>query len=117
MAVRLLASWRSGTTIVLRPSIKQSASDRIRGAVEVVRGIDGPLDLLPGTVEYPPAGVEPDEVLVELVLVVEMLRKSYRRCRPDAAPFAQAPEAQYLLVPVPLSVTVTLKSLSPFAAE
>src|SRR5450432_3954258 len=76
MALRLLASWRSGTTIVLPPLIKRSASDRIRGAVEVIRGVDRPLDLLPGTVEHPPAGVEPDEVLVELVLVVEVLRKT-----------------------------------------
>src|ERR1022692_3945546 len=76
MPVRLLARWRSRTNIVRRPPINRSSSDGIRGAVEVIRGVDRAFDLLPGTVEHPPAGVEPDEVLVELVLIVEMLRQT-----------------------------------------
>ena len=49
---------------------------RIRGAVEVVGGVDGTLHALAGPVEDLPARVEPDDVLVGLVFVVEVLGKA-----------------------------------------
>jgi hypothetical protein len=45
----------------------------IRCAVEVVGGVYGAFDLLPGSVERLLARVEPSDVLLQLVLVVEML--------------------------------------------
>jgi hypothetical protein len=56
----------------LAPS-NEGASERIGGAVEVVGSVDGPLDLLARAIERPLARVEPSEVLVQLVLVVEVL--------------------------------------------
>jgi len=50
--------------------------ERIRRAVEVVGGVDGTLDLLARSIERPLARVEPSEVLLQLVLVVEVLRKT-----------------------------------------
>jgi hypothetical protein len=54
----------------------ERASEGIRGTVEVVGGVDGTIDLLAGAIERPLARVEPSDVLVQLVLVVEMLGKT-----------------------------------------
>jgi hypothetical protein len=54
----------------------EDPSEGIRGAVEVVGSVDGTLDLLAGSVERPLARVEPSDVLVQLVLVVEVLGKT-----------------------------------------
>jgi hypothetical protein len=51
----------------------EHASEGIGCAVEVVGGVDGTLDLLTGSIEQPLARVEPGDVLVQLMLVVEML--------------------------------------------
>jgi hypothetical protein len=55
------------------PEPNEQASEGIRGAVEVVGGVDGTLDLLASAIERPLARVEPSDVLVQLVLVVEVL--------------------------------------------
>jgi len=54
----------------------ENALERIRRAVEVVRGVDRTFDLLSSAIERLLARAEPSEVLVQLMLVVEVLRKT-----------------------------------------
>ena len=51
-------------------------SARIWRAVEVVRGVDRALDALLSSVKYLLAGVEPDLVGVELMLLAQMRREA-----------------------------------------
>jgi hypothetical protein len=72
MPVRLLSTWPSARSIVSWAA-NEDALERIRGAVEVVGGVDGALNLLARSIERPLACVEPSEVLLQLVLVIEVL--------------------------------------------
>jgi hypothetical protein len=54
----------------------EDALEGIRCAVEVVGGVDGAFDLLSGSVERLLARVEPSDVLLQLVFVVEVLGKT-----------------------------------------
>ena len=56
--------------------MRESIQQGIRGAVEVIGGVDWTLHLLPTSVEHPLARAEPNEALVQLVLVVKVLRKT-----------------------------------------
>src|ERR1700733_4151886 len=60
-----------------RPSGRnKAASDRIRSAVQVVGSVERALHPLPRSAEALLARVETNEVLGDLVLVVQMLRKA-----------------------------------------
>jgi hypothetical protein len=76
------------------------ASDGIRGPVEVVWGIDWALHLLPGTVEHPLACVEPDEVLVQLVLIIKVLRKAIAVAKRTVDDTARPPVGRLQVVTV-----------------
>ena len=71
---RLLACERATTNIARAPENGPSAW--FWHAVEVVRGVDRALDALLSSVEHLLAGVEPDEVGVDLVILVQMCRQA-----------------------------------------
>src|SRR6476659_4175253 len=79
MTPMLLASRRCAISIALPTQTKSALAwrfARIRGAVQVIGRVHGALRRLSGPVEGFPAGVQSNQVLVEIVLVVDVRRKA-----------------------------------------
>src|SRR6185312_6731774 len=80
--------------------LTRDADDRIRAAVEVVRGVDGALGPLPGPVENLLGGVESSEVMSQLVFVVDVRRKAKPVAKPAIDDVPGAPIGGFQIVAV-----------------